>query len=137
MLKVSASYLEKQKSFIPKKNIFLAVVSKHANIIPKVGASRPSFQWRFWGIFLTNFWSSVFRKNLLFRLLLENICLLLILFCFVIITLQTGNIENIAFWQEWKNSTQNIASESCRVLQGLPCQSDWKLETNTYLNKFW
>ena len=27
MLKVSASYLEKQKSFIPKKNIFLAVVN--------------------------------------------------------------------------------------------------------------
>ena len=27
MLKVSAFYLEKQKSFIPKKNIFLAVVN--------------------------------------------------------------------------------------------------------------
>ena len=31
MLKVSASYLEKQKSFIPKKNFFLAVI----NIITK------------------------------------------------------------------------------------------------------
>ena len=28
MLKFSASYLEKQKSFIPKKNLFLAVVNK-------------------------------------------------------------------------------------------------------------
>ena len=27
MLKVSVSYLEKQKSFIPKKNIFLAIVN--------------------------------------------------------------------------------------------------------------
>ena len=38
ILKVSAFYHEKQKSFIPKKNIFLAVFSKHAKIIPKDGA---------------------------------------------------------------------------------------------------
>ena len=38
ILKVSAFYLEKQKSFIPKKNIFFAVFSKHAKIIPKDGA---------------------------------------------------------------------------------------------------
>jgi hypothetical protein len=44
MLKVSAFYLEKQKSFIPKKNVFLAVVSKHAKIIPKDGASRPNLR---------------------------------------------------------------------------------------------
>jgi hypothetical protein len=44
MLKVSAFYPEKQKSFIPKKNIFLAFVSKHAKIIPKDGTSRPNFQ---------------------------------------------------------------------------------------------
>jgi hypothetical protein len=44
MLKVSAFYIENQKSFIPKKNIFLAVVSKHAKIIPKDGPSRPNFQ---------------------------------------------------------------------------------------------
>jgi hypothetical protein len=44
MLKVSGFYLEKQKTFIPKKKIFLAVVSKHAKIIPKDGASRPNFQ---------------------------------------------------------------------------------------------
>ena len=43
ILKVSAFYLEKQKSFIPKKNIFLAVFSKHAKIIPKDGASRLNF----------------------------------------------------------------------------------------------
>ena len=48
MLKVSVFYLQKQKSFIPKKNIFLAVFSKHAKIIPKDGASHPNFQWRFW-----------------------------------------------------------------------------------------
>ena len=36
MLKFSAFYLEKQKSFIPKKTIFLAVVSKHAKLIPKM-----------------------------------------------------------------------------------------------------
>ena len=48
MLKVSSFYLQKQKSFIPKINIVLAVVSKHAKIIPKDGASRPNFQWRFW-----------------------------------------------------------------------------------------
>jgi hypothetical protein len=41
MLKVSSFYLEKQKSFIP---ILLAVVAKHAKIIPKDGASRPNFQ---------------------------------------------------------------------------------------------
>ena len=39
MLKLSAFYLEKQKSFIPEKNIFLTVVSKHAKIIPKDGTS--------------------------------------------------------------------------------------------------
>ena len=44
MLKVPAFYLEKQKSFIPKKIIFLAVFLKHAKIIPKDGASRPNFQ---------------------------------------------------------------------------------------------
>ena len=44
ILKVSAFYLEKQKSFIPKKNVFLAVVSKHAKIIPKDGASRPNLR---------------------------------------------------------------------------------------------
>ena len=47
MLKVSAFYLENQKSFIPKK-IFFRPVSKHAKIIPKDGASCPNFQWRFW-----------------------------------------------------------------------------------------
>ena len=44
MLKVSAFYLEKQKSVIPKKNIFYAVVSKYAKRDPKDGASRPNFQ---------------------------------------------------------------------------------------------
>ena len=43
MLKVSAFYLEKQKSFIPKKNILLPVFSKHVKIIPKDGASRLNF----------------------------------------------------------------------------------------------
>jgi hypothetical protein len=37
-----------------------------------------------------------FLEQFLFRLLLETICLLFILFCFVITTLQTGKIENIA-----------------------------------------
>ena len=44
MLKVSASYREKQKRFIPKKNIFYAVVSKYAKVDPKVGACCPNFQ---------------------------------------------------------------------------------------------
>ena len=35
MLKVSSFYHEKQKSFIPKKNIFYAVVSKYVKIDPK------------------------------------------------------------------------------------------------------
>ena len=48
MLKVSAFYLEKQKSFIPKKNIISAVVSKYAKIDPKDDACCPNFQWRFW-----------------------------------------------------------------------------------------
>ena len=39
-LKVSAFYLEKQKSFIPKKNIFL---SHTAKIHPKDGVSRLNF----------------------------------------------------------------------------------------------
>ena len=38
MLKVSAFYLEKQKSFIPK----------HAKRDPKDGVGCPNFQWRFW-----------------------------------------------------------------------------------------
>ena len=42
MLKVSAFYLEKQKSFISKKKINL--VSKYAKIDPKDGVSRPDFQ---------------------------------------------------------------------------------------------
>jgi hypothetical protein len=41
MLKVSAFYLEKQKSFIPKKKYFL---SRTAKIDPKDGVSRPNFQ---------------------------------------------------------------------------------------------
>jgi hypothetical protein len=44
MLKVSAFYLEKQKSFISKKNIFLAVVSKYAKRDPKDGVCCPNFQ---------------------------------------------------------------------------------------------
>ena len=43
ILKVSAFYFEKQKSFIPKKYFFWAVVSKQAKIIPKEGASRLNF----------------------------------------------------------------------------------------------
>ena len=46
MLKISAIYLEKQKSFIPKK-YSLAVVSKYVKIDPKDGASCLDFQWRF------------------------------------------------------------------------------------------
>ena len=34
MLKVSLFYLEKQKSFIPKKNIFLAIVNLKTNTDP-------------------------------------------------------------------------------------------------------
>jgi hypothetical protein len=44
MLKVSVFYLEKQKSFISKKNIFYAVVFKYAKIDPKDGACCPNFQ---------------------------------------------------------------------------------------------
>ena len=40
MLKIS---VEKQKSFIPEKNIFQAVVSKYAKIDPKDGACCPDF----------------------------------------------------------------------------------------------
>jgi hypothetical protein len=43
MLQVSAFYLEKQKSFIPRKNIFKVVVSKYAKIDPKDGAFCPNF----------------------------------------------------------------------------------------------
>ena len=43
ILKVSAFYLEKQK------NIFLAVFSKHAKVIPKDGASRLNFPEGFGG----------------------------------------------------------------------------------------
>ena len=44
MLKVSACYLEKQKSFIPKKK----KLSLTAKIDPKDGVSCPNFQWMFW-----------------------------------------------------------------------------------------
>ena len=44
MLKVSAFYLEKQKSVIPKNNILLAVVSKYAKREPKDGVCCPNFQ---------------------------------------------------------------------------------------------
>ena len=37
-----------KKVLSPQKNFFLAVVSKHAKIIPKDGANCPNFQWRFW-----------------------------------------------------------------------------------------
>ena len=67
------------------------------------------------GLFLTKFWSSVFRKKKSPRIIVGKYLSFFILFCFVIITLQTGNIENIASWQEWKNSTQNIASEYCSL----------------------
>jgi hypothetical protein len=43
MLKASAFYLEKQKSFIPKKNIFLAVLF-YAKKDPKDGVCCPNFQ---------------------------------------------------------------------------------------------
>ena len=45
MLKVSAWYLEKQKSFIHKEKYSL---SRTAKIDPKDGVRRPNFQWRFW-----------------------------------------------------------------------------------------
>ena len=48
MLKVSAFYLEKQKSFIPSKNIIQAVVSKQAKRVPTDGALRSQFSGRFW-----------------------------------------------------------------------------------------
>ena len=38
--------LNNKKVLFPQKNIFLAVVSKHAKIVPKDGASRPSLQHR-------------------------------------------------------------------------------------------
>ena len=37
MRKVSAFYLEKQKTFIPNQNMIQAVVSKQANIVPTDG----------------------------------------------------------------------------------------------------
>ena len=43
MLKVSAFYLEKQKSFIPKKNMTWAVVSKKAKRVPTDGALLSQF----------------------------------------------------------------------------------------------
>ena len=46
MLKVSAFYLEKQKSFIPKKNIFLAIV----NIKTKKLCLLTPFSRRFWSL---------------------------------------------------------------------------------------
>ena len=46
-LKVSAFYLEKQKSFIPKKNIFLAVV----NIKTKKLCLLTQFSGRFWPLY--------------------------------------------------------------------------------------
>ena len=42
-VKVPAFDLEKQKSFIPKKNMFYAIVSKYAKIVPKDGACCPNF----------------------------------------------------------------------------------------------
>ena len=51
-LKVSAFYLEKQKSFIPKKKYFL---SRTAKVDLKDGFSRPNFQWRFWSLHAVNF----------------------------------------------------------------------------------
>ena len=44
ILKVSAFYLKKQKSFIPKKNFFKPLsISKQKSFV-----YRPNFQWRFW-----------------------------------------------------------------------------------------
>ena len=41
---IDAFYLEKQKSFIPKKNISYSIVSNYAKIVPKDGACCPNFQ---------------------------------------------------------------------------------------------
>ena len=43
MLKVSAFHLEKQKSFVPKKIIFYAVVFKYTTVDPKDGVAVPIF----------------------------------------------------------------------------------------------
>ena len=48
MLRVSAFYLEKQKSFIAEKNIFLAKKDQ------KDSVSRPNFQWKFCSIHFQN-----------------------------------------------------------------------------------
>ena len=45
MLKVSVIYLEKQKSFLPKKYIFLAVVSKYAKMELAVLIFCESYAW--------------------------------------------------------------------------------------------
>ena len=47
MLKVSALYLEKQKSFISKTNSVYAVASKYAKIVPTDGACCPKFSVKF------------------------------------------------------------------------------------------
>ena len=45
----SFSFLSwKTKKFHSEKKYFFSAVSKHAKIIPKDGASRSNFQWRFW-----------------------------------------------------------------------------------------
>ena len=48
--KFALSILKNNKVLcIPKKNMFCAVVSKYAKIVPKDGACCPNFQWRFCG----------------------------------------------------------------------------------------
>ena len=63
-LKVSAFYLEKQKSFIPEKNIFLAVV----NIKTKKLCLLTQFSRRFWFTCTTNIIMTSVIKRLLKKL---------------------------------------------------------------------
>ena len=71
ILKVLAFYLEKQARFIPKKNMFLAVVSRFAKIDPKDGACYSNFQWSFG---LIDFCISLKKKLRLIKLEKFRLC---------------------------------------------------------------
>ena len=66
MLKVSAFYLEKQKSLIPKKNIIQAVISNQAKRreFQQMALCCPNFPGRFWRVVLHIYTKIEKQRNL-------------------------------------------------------------------------
>ena len=94
--KFQLSILKNKKVLFLKKN-FLAVVSKHAKIIPKDGASDANFKWRFW------FWYEYLYKHFKTRPCVFEIILIPISTYHTYLIIQISNFFILFAWTCFMN----------------------------------